>query len=62
MGVLSAFFFLVSNKTKIIYFPSGMEMVKPPEEGGSLSPQPAIFEKAAMHWQRFPRTTFEFPP
>ena len=27
------FFFLVSNKTKIISFPSGMETVKPPEEG-----------------------------
>ena len=33
LGVLSAFFFLVSNKTKIIYFLSGMETVKPPEEG-----------------------------
>ena len=39
LGFLSASFSLFSNKTKIIYFPSGLEMVKPPE-------QPAGFEKA----------------
>ena len=30
--VFSPFFFLVDNKTKIIYFPPGMETVKPLEE------------------------------
>ena len=30
--VFSAFFCLVGNKTKIIYFPPGMETVKPLEE------------------------------
>ena len=32
LGVYSAFFFLVGNKTKIMYFPPGMETVKPLEE------------------------------
>ena len=32
LGVFSAFFFLVDNKTKIIYFSPGMETVKLLEE------------------------------
>ena len=32
LGIFSAFFFLVDNKTKTLYFPPAMETVKPLEE------------------------------
>ena len=44
--VFPAFFFIVGNKTKITYFLPGMETDQISRGGGSLSRQPAGFEKA----------------